>query len=62
MNIDQLPKHTTTESLRAELNRRKPYTDAIGAAMRAGNIAEMFAVQDAMHRMFPESTYKGMQS
>jgi hypothetical protein len=54
MHIDQLPKHTTVESLRAELNRRKPFTDAIGAAMRRGDMVAMAAAQEAMRKAFSQ--------
>lgn len=54
MNISQLPHHTPVASLSAALDARKPYTDAIGAAMRAGDLRAMEAAQKAMREAFPE--------
>lgn len=54
MNISQLPHHATVASLRAALDARKPYTDAIGAAMRAGDMRAVVAAQRAMREAFPE--------
>ena len=43
----------TVQELRAILDARKPYTDAIMAAVRAGDLAAIEAAQKAMRQAFP---------
>lgn len=54
MHINQLPKHTSVASLRAELDKRKPFTDAISAAFRNGDLVACATAQKAMREAFPE--------
>ena len=44
----------TVQELRAIIDARKPYTDAIAAAFRSGSIDATAAAQKAMREAFPE--------
>lgn len=52
-DIDGSNKRTVTlAGYRAELDERRPYTDAIMAAMRRGDLAACKAAQEAMAARF----------
>lgn len=53
MTTKSAPK--TVQELRAILDARKPYTDAISAAVRAGDMAACEAAQKAMRAAFLEA-------
>ncbi len=48
------PKHTDLASLQAALAARRPYTEAISAAIRSGDLVACEAAQKAFRAAFPQ--------